>query len=465
MRKQTRTAAAVLAGLLAAWICVAENGPSDWRITVEGVRSAVIESAEMDEAREHDSHCVSREIESKGEVRTYRGMPFHMIVATADGPDDEHPYAFDQRRWEEGYDITLAASDGYAATFNTADVPYDALLLSVMQDGEPTAPSVVGDASKKLWVEDIVLIELDLGPVEDLAGAERQAFRLVLDLAGEEHLFSLTDLEQSPYYIEGRGSYTTSAGSTREGLYGGVKFADLLNRYISLKKDDTITVVAMDGYELSLSAEQILDEIDGVWILAFKKDGEYLDRDPGYIRTIKVGPVVPDIEGHNSVRMIEKIVFTGEPYRDFSLSMQGAMDFQVDRQTLQTGMSCHKRTVTFEWKGKTAVYTGIPLWRLLAFSDDPRFAPHKQNKAIISYQQEAARKGYQVELTASDGFTITLDSRELDGNDDVILAMYSEGEELPADAWPLILVWDREAPLVPKGAKPIKHVTAVRLIL
>ena len=39
-------------------------------------------------------------------------------------------------------------------------------------------------------------------------------FRLEFDINGEVSSYNLEELESSPYYVEGTGSYTTSAGST-----------------------------------------------------------------------------------------------------------------------------------------------------------------------------------------------------------------------------------------------------------
>ena len=69
-----------------------------------------------------------------------------------------------------------------------------------------------------------------------------------------------------------------------------------------------------------------------------------------------------------------------------------------------------------------------------------------------------------MEIEAADGFVLSLDSREVDGNEDLILGMYKNGEELPSDEFPLILVWDNNAETVPAGAKPIRQITAIRLI-
>ena len=66
-------------------------------------------------------------------------------------------------------------------------------------------------------------------------------------------------------------------------------------------------------------------------------------------------------------------------------------------------------------------------------------------------------------ITASDGFSITLDSRELHENDDVILALKKNGEELPESEWPLIIVWDDDAEIVPSGIKNVRNVISIEL--
>ena len=453
---------AILCFLWPALVLTAQDAP--WEIRLTGVRTDVLRSDRLEDAKEHRSHYVTMEIEVKGEVRKYSGIPLDMVIAMVDGTDSEHPYTFNADLWMRGYDVTVTAGDGYAVTFNTSEVPVEGVMISDSVNGKPTSPTIVGDLERSFWVKDVAEIELDLSDRVGQAGPDPD-FRLVVEAAGEKHSFSLAELESSPFYVEENGWCTNSAGTVISGLYGGVNFPDLLRQYVSLKKEDTITVVAYDGYEMSYQAEEIMDDSDGEWILSFKENGEYMPFDPGYVRNVKVSSEAPSIPCHSSVKMIAAIVVSGQPFRDFSLEMTGKKSVVIDRQTLQAGISCHKRTVNFERKNTSGVYTGIPLWRLLAYSDDPRFAPHEQDKEIISYREELAREGYQVEIVAADGFTISLDSKELDGNDDVILAMYKAGEELTGDEWPLVLVWDKDAELVPDGIKPVRQVTEIHLLI
>ncbi len=438
-----------------------------WTIVLSGVREDAVTAAEFNQAKEHSSHYQRLVLEKSGEEHTYRAMPFWYLAAMVDGNDAEHPWILDRAAWKEGYDITLTASDGYAVTFSTDEVEAEALYLADERDGEPVSPRIVGEVPGNLRIKGLERIELGLG---EPAGEE--AFALEVDVNGETASYTLEELAQSPFYVEGQGSYTTSAGTTHTHRYGGVAMAGFLNSRVKLTPESTVKVEAMDGYVMSYGAGQLMDKSGGVWIMAFRSDGERMPLDPGYLRTVKVRPAgtdgaVPNIDGHSSARMIAKVSVSGEPYREYELLIRGRMDNTLDRQTIQSGVSCHARTVEFRDKksGSLESYTGIPLWMLLAYGDDPDHAPHRQkDKSIRSYKEQAAQAGYRVRITASDGYSVTLDSRELNRNDDVILAAQKGGETLPEREWPLTLVWDQNAEPVPEGIKAVRNITEIDLL-
>ena len=433
----------------------------DWTIELNGVRTDSVSAAGFEEAKVHGAHYQRVSFERKGELTEYRAMPFWYIVAMVDGKDAEHPWLFDEESWNEGYDVTLTAADGYAVTFSTADVPSEALYIADEKNGEFCLPRIVGDIPGNLQVKDLAAIELSLN-----AQSAAEQVSLELDVNGELTAFTREELEASPYYLEETGSYTTSAGTTHTHLYGGIRFADFLRSYVDLKPETTVKVVAMDGYTMSYSGGDLMDESDGIWILAFRSDGEYLPLDPGYFRSVKVGPSEPNIDGHSSARMIKRVEVSAEVYREYDLLITGKMDNRLDRQTIQSGVSCHTRTVEYfdRKSGETETYTGIPLWLLLAYGDDPQHAPHRQtDKSILSYKEETALQGYTVEIVASDGFSIELDSRQINRNDDVIIATQKNGKTLPDRDWPLIIVWDQDAEVVPDGIKPVRNITEIHL--
>lgn len=457
--------AAVALWMASSVIAYAQDGEPtsrSWQIELAGMRETIVNLSELRDAAEHPSHGVKVELEHRGEVHTYLGIPFKFVVAMADGADTDHPWRFDSELWERGYDITLVASDGYAVTFNTTEISPDALYLAHREDGNDVTPRIVGDVSTRWWVKDLVRVELAMAPPE-IAAPE---LSLSLLINGVRTEFSRSMLKGSAHYTEGIGQFTTSAGTVYRNRYAGIAVGAFLSDYVRLDPDTPVTVVASDGYEMTYAAEEITDTTGGVWILAFEIDGDPLPDDPGPIRTVKIGPDGVDIPGHLSVKMVEEIRVDATPYRDISLEITGRAHHTIDRQTLQSGINCHRTEVIYynRKSGEETSYTGIPVWRLLAYADDPAYAPHGQDDSIRSYIDAEAASGYRVVITASDGYSIDLDSRELDKNDDVIIAMYREGAELPERERPLIIVWDRETETVPSGIKAVRGVVSIELV-
>jgi hypothetical protein len=128
-------------------------------------------------------------------------------------------------------------------------------------------------------------------------------------------------------------------------------------------------------------------------------------------------------------------------------------------------MSKEGETVTFTRRGDSNRYTGIPLYKLLAFSDDPDNYPHGQDFSIDPYNADAAESGYQISVVATDGFSVTLDSRDVHENDHVVVAMRKNGEVLPERERPLILVWDEDADPVPEGIRNVRNIETIELDL
>lgn len=452
---------AFVAGGLAAQAVDAVSAPT-WRVDLRGFRDHDLQTYEVRHLMDGGRH-VRFEAEERGAMRLYEGVPLSDILAFVDGSVFESPWSFDAALWAEGYDVTVTASDGYAATFATSDIASDALIFVVTRDGEAVSPRLVGDSPKNLWVKDIATIEI--GVASDEAARLREEFRLELTLNGDTTAFSIADLEGSSLYATGRGQYTTSAGSVFASRYGGVYLRDFLERYVLIEESTSITFVAIDGYEMTYSGSQLMDEADGKWLVAFEENGAPIPVDPGYFRTVKIGPGTPNIPGHLSVKMISEIRVEGVPFRDFVLEMRGPLDVDVDRSTLQSYLAFERRTVTFSRRGETNEYTGVPLYKILAFADDPDYVPHGQDSSIDPYNGEAAAEGYTIDIIASDGFTSTIDSREVHENDDVIIAMEKNGEPLPEREWPMIVVWDENAAVVPAGLRPVRNIVQIRITM
>jgi len=450
----------VLIALVAAATLLAVAADASWAIEVRGVRGASSVSATLTADVAASLGSVEMKLEQKGVTKTYKGAPLAAIVGLVDDADRK---SFNRDQWSKGYAVTLTAKDGYAATFDTASVKPEDVMLALSADSAAIAPMVVGNIAKNLWVKDLAAIEIEMAAP---AGAEvDNAPPLVVEAGGKTAQFTREQLAKTPYYVEAIGSYTTSAGTKYTNVYGGVKLVPFLGQFGPVAADATVVFVASDGYEMGYPGSQILDASDGDWILAFRMDGQYLPSDPGYFRTIKVGPTMPNIDGHLSVRMVAKIVVKPGKVADYTLEMRGKLAIDLDRQTMVSCVNCHRQAVNYERKDETARYEGVALWRLLAYADDKDYAPHKQASSIISYQRALAEKGYPVDIVAKDGFTLTLDAVQLDLNNGVIVAVRKNGQDLPENEAPLVLAWDRDASPMPDGIEPVRMITSIVLKL
>jgi hypothetical protein len=438
--------------------------PGEWTIEIDGLSSASLSGGELVTESGQPAHMQTIEVEVKGEQRTYSGISLDRVVSRADGEEEEHPFTFDQEAWNSGYEITATAADGYSATFLSSDYDPRQILIAYLKNGENIDPLLVGtELTKDLWIKNIASLELNMGETETVIPT------LSVVGGGADIIFSTNELKLTPYYIEEFGGYTTSAGTYFESLYGGVRLYDLLNSFGELPDDGSVTVVSTDGYEMSYAVSELKDTTEGIWIAAFEENGDQMVLDPGYFRIVKVGNPIPNIDGHSSAKMVGEIQFTATPLRDFNLRVIGKKDSIVDRATMQSGINCTAHNTDVEYynkkSGEVETYSGMPLFLLLAYADDPDFAPHKQtDRSITAYDSQAAESGYKIKLSAVDGYSITLDSRELNGNLDVIVAMYQNDEELSAADWPLKLVWDQNADIVPEGIKAIRQLAQIELL-
>lgn len=420
-----------------------EPDGTGWKVTLKGVREDEIWQNQFDSWDESNGMYKEMELERKGETRLYGGILLKEVIAMVDDPSGGCPYEFQENLWKKGYDVTLTSADGYSATFSTSGVSPEDILFVYKIDGKPVSPRVAGNITSKAWVKDLAEIELSLAPV----ALDNNSFEFILDINGKSTSYTIKELEAMPIYVEDKGSFTNSYGKTTSGIYGGVRLIPLLSKFMKITPETSIKIIAMDGYEMDYSGDMLLDQSDGDWILAFKENGEYMPEDPGYIRLLKVGPKNPNIEGHVSARMIKKIITEGVAFKDFVLTIVEQNKTEIfDRQSLQSGVMANKNRVAYHDRKKNVdiPYMGISVWRLL--------------ERLSGYSA--------VTIEALDGFSVTLDNRHLEGNDDVIIAMYTGNDDhlLDDGEWPLRLVWDKETEVVPEGIKAVRNVTRIILV-
>ena len=234
--------------------------------------------------------------------------------------------------------------------------------------------------------------------------------------------------------ISGQGTFTTSTNAEYTASYVGVPMTTFIG---NVNADATIRVTAADGYSMNYPATTFQDVSEGTWILAYKENDEYIPFDPGYFRIVLVGDDTPHFPSALSAKMVVLIEVLGV-YVDYSLDMTGAVDRTFSRSELEEGVGCpcHTATVFVTSKGVTSEYTGIPLWRLIAFIDDGVYPAaylglHYNDS---DFNDELASSGYTIDLVASDGYTQTVASDLMAHDDRFIVAFKKDGAFLDPES-------------------------------
>lgn len=276
------------------------------------------------------------------------------------------------------------------------------------------------------------------------------------------HTYPLPELMARYMAVSGRGRYVTTTERMVERSYEGIPLVDLLGAW---PEDATVEVVAADGYRMRHRYGDLVDA-EGTWVLAFRADGSYLPLDVGPLRMVKVGPEVPRFEGALSAKMVVALEVRG-PYVGYSLTLSGARMRVFDRGELEAGAACpcHTATVHVTRNGATLAYTGLPLWRLLAYVDDALYPPAERG---IHYEDShfndaLAADGYTVKIRGADGSTQHMPVEFVARDDRYIIALKEDGRFLGDEAGPLAFVWDEDAP-APEGLEWVPEVVAIRIL-
>ncbi|TFH06445.1 MAG: hypothetical protein E4H08_11005 [Candidatus Atribacteria bacterium] len=267
--------------------------------------------------------------------------------------------------------------------------------------------------------------------------------------------------------LAGQGTFTTSANAEYSASYVGIPMTTLIG---NVNGDATIRVTAADGYSMNYEAAMLQDTSDGTWILAYEENGEAMPFDPGYLRIVQVADAGVHFSSALSAKMVALIEILGV-YEDYGLSMSGAVNRVFSRSELEEGVGCpcHVATVSVTSKGVTSEYSGLPLWRLLAFVDDEAFpaADLGMHYDDEDFNDELASTGYAIDLVASDGYTQTVTSGLVARDDRFIVAFKQDGMFLDPDSSGYMkFVYDDSVEL-PEGAslRSVKFLTDILLNL
>lgn len=260
--------------------------------------------------------------------------------------------------------------------------------------------------------------------------------------------FTFAEVEEMQA-VDGWGGMKDSVGNISGPFqYTGVPVKNLVEKVGSFDENKAIKLTAKDGYSMTFSYAQVMNgnfltydpatgnetDASGLQlILAYKEKGEPLpEKHGGPIRAVIVDGKKQVTDGHWWVKWVEKVELV-QLKKDWTLKLRGELKVDMDRSSFESGASpsCHGAT----WEDSEGnTWSGVPLWLLVGYVDDE--VKHEKG----SFNEELAKEGYTVEVTATDDYSRTFKSSRVMKNNNMIVANKMNGEVLPEEDWPLRLV-------------------------
>ncbi len=302
-------------------------------------------------------------------------------------------------------------------------------------------------------------LSTSLPPQADAPGAARlaaatptntvEADLLLVGPSGQK-AFSIADLKKLKASSGYAGMKSSTGKITLPATYKGVALSDLAA--LVGKPDGTLGVeaTAKDGYAMTFSFDQLTkgdfvayDPATGdekkekpklTVILAYEMDGKAIPADGDGPLRLAIISTKPDqvTDGHWSEKWVKKIEL--KPLgKEWSLMTHGIIKDKIDRNSFQSCSAklCHQGV----WKdGQAQDWVGVPLWLLVGHMDD------EIKHDGPAFNQTLADMGYQVQVVAADGYSVTLDIAQVKRNNNLVVAYQVNGNPLPDKYFPLRLV-------------------------
>lgn len=192
-----------------------------------------------------------------------------------------------------------------------------------------------------------------------------------------------------------------------------------------------VEVIAADGYSKTFSSIDIKRNDD--YIVSFRRDGEALPDNQWPLRL--VGPDLTKGEMVGQITTIKANLPSSVEEPEWTLCLKGSLNEDITPSYFAAAYEdCHAATWTDddgrEWQG-------IPLWLFVGRVDDD--FKHNQNEPG-AFNDDLADSGYEVIVSAADGYSKTFTSELVKRNNDMIIAFMRDGSPLPENQYPLRLV-------------------------
>jgi DMSO/TMAO reductase YedYZ molybdopterin-dependent catalytic subunit len=213
-----------------------------------------------------------------------------------------------------------------------------------------------------------------------------------------------------------------------------------------------VQVIAADDYSQTFTSDEIKRNND--FIISYRRDGDPLPENQWPLRL--VGPNLTKGQMVGQVTTIKVILpeNTGSLEPEWTLCLKGAQNEDItDSYFAAAFADCHSASWTDD-EGR--VWEGIPLWLFVGRVDDD--FKHNPNETG-AFNDDLADTGYDVVVTAADGYSKTFTSAEVKRNDNMIISFIRDGEPLPENQWPLRLV----GPDLTKG-QMVGQITCIEVV-
>lgn len=269
---------------------------------------------------------------------------------------------------------------------------------------------------------------------------------LTLTKGDETATYTLKQLKAMPS-VTARASFMKSTGDIiSEATYKGVELSVLTDDVGGLGTGEQVKLIAVDEYSMTMTYEQIAAdafttfdssgaEVDHSGrdlrvIVAYEADGEAINavsEGPLRLLIMAADGALVTTEGHWWVKHLTKINIEQAEVA-WTLELIGAITENMTNNTFEAGATpgCHGVTYTDE---DGDVWEGITLWRIIGRVDD------EDSHTANAFNMDKVTTGYQVIITASDGFSTTLEIADIPKNDNPdttwLLAYKLNGEILP----------------------------------
>ncbi len=269
--------------------------------------------------------------------------------------------------------------------------------------------------------------------------------------------------------VRGYGGYLKTTGAV-VGPYdaNGIPLLSVLQVAGDIPQNFSLEIRAVDGYTITLTEEQVRGQVD-VYDLAGNKVGfggvtAVLIYEQNGSRDFSGQPFRLAYLGEGDDFVTDSHFWTKEviglrikkAIKDWTVELVGLTRYLLNRTTFESAATCerHRAAVNLTSRNVTSLYEGLPLWVAISIIDGK-----EDPEGHYFFNDDLAREGYQVLITASDGFTATIESSLVWRNDRIILAHLKDGEVLE-DGWPLRVVGEGLT-----SKQSIKGVSRIELVL